>query len=85
MDDDSDGEGLPKQSRPKILRITSKEYLKLFQMKNPMHDLDREKSQSIISNLVMPDPIVMKRNPYLNHELEEEPNVDLSNRELKIY
>jgi hypothetical protein len=54
-------------------------------MKNPMHDLDREKSKSIVSNLVMPDPMAIRRNPYLNHEPEEEPNVDLSHREIKIY
>lgn len=57
---DSDEEDLPKGTRLQILKIKSKDYLKLYQMKNPMHDPDREKSKSIVSNLKMPDPTVIR-------------------------
>ena len=44
---DSEAE-LPTIERRVISKISDTEYLKLFQMKNPMHDLDREKSKSIV-------------------------------------
>ena len=73
---DSEAE-LPTIERRVISKISDTEYLKLFQMKNPMHDIDREKSKSIISNRVMPEIAILNRNPYLNHKPQSEHHINL--------
>ena len=49
----------------------------MYQMMNPMHDGDRERAASIAANLFLPNPETIKRNPFLNKILDEEPEVDL--------
>lgn len=45
---------LPKNEKMVRSEIKNSDYLKLYQNKNPMHDGDREKSTSLMKNLVYP-------------------------------
>ena len=68
---------LPANEKHIISKITDREYLKMYQMRNPMHDPDREAKKSIVANLVVPDDGAFKKNPYLNKVPDEEPEINL--------
>ncbi|CDW76621.1 UNKNOWN [Stylonychia lemnae] len=74
---------LPREQRHVIPQLKDNEYLRMFQGKNPMHDCDREKASSIISNLILPTKQQLQANPYLNKSKLEEPNFELSDDQLK--
>jgi len=69
--DESDVE-LPPDHRYVVARLKDNEYLKLFQMKNGLHDQDREKAACITQNLVIPHRKVIELNPFLNHVPKDE-------------
>ncbi|TNV81615.1 hypothetical protein FGO68_gene3798 [Halteria grandinella] len=76
-DEDSECE-LPASQKHVISKITNKEYLKLFQMKNQTHDRDRERAKSINDNIFIPhDPNSYSHNPYLNKKIDEESHLNL--------
>eukprot|EP00347_Sterkiella_histriomuscorum_P022788 403337158 len=79
--DESDFE-LPKNEQHVIMKVQDSDYLKLYQMKNPMHDADGECSKSIMCNLVMPDPETFRNNPYLNKTPIKEPQLNLHTMDL---
>ena len=60
-----------------MARLGNNDYLKLFQMKNAMHDQDREKASSLLHNLVAPSRRIVQANPYLNHTPKEEPSLNM--------
>lgn len=80
--EDSDTE-LPADNTRMIAKIRSNDYLRLYQMKNPMHDPDREKAKSIEANLVMPSNMKkVMNNVYLNRIKEEDLDIELNTEEL---
>ncbi|CDW85121.1 UNKNOWN [Stylonychia lemnae] len=79
--DESDFE-LPQNEQHMVVKLKDNDYLKLYQMKNPMHDSDRECARSIMYNLKMPDEQTMKFNPYLNKTPAKEPMLNLHTQEL---
>lgn len=75
--DDSDNE-LPSCEKFAIPKVTDKEYLKLFRMKNSTHDTDRERAVSIVANLVMPNNIkTLENNPFMNKTPLKEVHLNL--------
>jgi len=54
FDSDESEFELPKNEKHARAVIKNSDYLKLYQNKNPMHDGDREKSSSLVKNLVYP-------------------------------
>ena len=66
FDSDESDFALPKNEQHVIAKLHDNEYLKLYQMKNPMHDADDECVKSIMCNLIMPEEKTYRNNPYLN-------------------
>lgn len=77
ISDESEADNLPPNERKPIIKLDNNEFLKLYQMKNAMHDSDREKAASIVSNLVLPERETLKKNPFLYKKLSKEPNLNL--------
>ena len=63
---------LPKNHQYIFAQVKDSDFLKLYQAKNAMHDGDRERATSLSNNIVY-NAVVAKRNPYFNKVSEKEP------------
>jgi hypothetical protein len=82
FDSDESDRGMIQHEQHVVAKLKDKDYLKLYQMKNPMHDNDRECTKSLMCNLKMPNEKKMKSNPYLNKVPIKEPVLNLHTLDL---
>lgn len=79
--DESDFE-LPKAQQHIRKELQDNEYLKLYQMMNPMHDADREKATSLAMNIKYNDQVA-KESPFFNKKEEEDQEIPYLDKHIK--
>ena len=79
--DESDTE-LPAMQRVVKPEISNKDYLKLYGQKNGTHDGDREKASSLVQNLSLPPPHMVRNNPIFDKRQKIERNLNLHAQDL---